>query len=1095
MRFTSLIMKRIAFKRLIAIFATVSLSFGLYAQDEARWIRKSDISPDGSTVVFAYQGDIFSVPVSGGLATQISSNSAYDSDPLWTADGKNIVFSSYREGSKDIWIVPATGGTPRRLSSYPGSETPLFVSKDGQVYFSAYIQADPKYNDLPWTSQVYTVNIKDGKTSLFSSIPMNNLSINTNGIVLYEDEKGYEDEFRKHHTSSVTRDVWKYLPKRNQYQKLSRFDGENRNPVFAADGKDYYYLSEQSGNFNIWKSNINTPEEAIQLSNLPTHPVRNLSISSTNLLLFSYNGDLYTLVPGEKAVKLSIQVSKDKEVKDLIHRNINGNITDLAVSPNGKEIAVVAHGDVFVIAPELKLSKRITNTPSQERNVSFSKDGKTLYYSAERKGSWGVWKCELVRPEDKFFTLSYETKESLFTKSGQTSFQPKVSPDGKWVAFLRDRTELVIKGTEKGEEKSLLKGANYSYKDGDIQFEWSDDSNYILSTYQADGGWNNEDIALIPIDGGKITNLTQSAYSDNSFRWALGGKAMIWESDKNGYRSHGSWGAHEDIYAMFFDIKEYNNFVRSKEEDSLEAYIKEGRDEAEKAAKEKKKKKSKKDEEQQDSSKVKKAEEKALELLLDGRENRIVRLTPVSGAVGDCFLTQDGKTLYFFRVQDSGMDLCSMNCKDKDFKVIRKGMSGRFYPSADKKTLYILNGRGVSKMDVASAKIESVEFASDYDYQPAKEREYIYDHVCKQVEEKFYDQKLHGVDWKSFCKNYREFLPYINNNHDFKELLSELLGELNASHTGARYASRSQVNAGHLGVLYDLGHKGKGLKIAEVLPGSELSVVAPQIGAGDIILSVDGEEIPEGSQWYDVLRYKAGKKVFLKIKKAKVDKPIEVFLNAEISDSELLYKRWVAQREEMTAKLSDGKVGYVHVQGMDSESFREVYSKLLGKYRNCEAVIVDTRHNGGGWLHDDLATLLNGKAYIEFRPRGQYIGMDPFNKWCKPSCVLVGEDNYSDACGFPYVYKSLGIGKLIGAPVPGTMTAVWWEYQIDPSLVFGIPEVTTWGLNENRALENLSIEPDILVYNTPESLLKGEDLQLQAAVKEMLKEIDASKKK
>ena len=171
---------------------------------------------------------------------------------------------------------------------------------------------------------------------------------------------------------------------------------------------------------------------------------------------------------------------------------------------------------------------------------------------------------------------------------------------------------------------------------------------------------------------------------------------------------------------------------------------------------------------------------------------------------------------------------------------------------------------------------------------------------------------------------------------------------------------------------------------------------------------------------------------------------------------------------------------------MDSDSFREVYSKALGKYRSCDALIVDTRHNGGGWLHDDLATFLSGKAYIEFRPRGQYIGTEPFSKWTKPSCVLMGEDNYSDACGFPYVYKTLGLGKLIGAPVPGTMTAVWWENQVDSSIVFGIPQVTSWGLKENRPLENLQIEPDILVYNDPASVAEGRDIQLERAVQEML---------
>ncbi len=1069
-------------KKLFSIFALTLVTLSLSAQDEARWIRKSTISPDGQSIAFSYQGDIFTVPAEGGTAHQVTVNSSYDSDPLWTADGKSIVFSSYREGSKDIWIIPSEGGKARRLTTYPGAETPLFVSQNGLVYYYANIQADPKFSDYPWAAQVYTVNIADGKSTLFTSLPMMNLSVNANDIILYEDYKGYEDPLRKHHTSSVTRDIWKYLPKKDQYQKISRFVGENRNPVFASNGEDYYYLCEQGGNFNVWKSNINTPEAAFQITGLPTHPVRNLSISRANKLAFSYNGDLYTCTPGEEPVKVDVKVVLEGNDREQIYRNISSGATDMAVSPNGKEIAIVAHGDVFVVSPDTKVTKRITDTPSQERNVSFSKDGRTLYYDAERNGNWGIWKAELVRKQDKYFSLSYEIKESLFSTEGQTCFQPSVSPDGKWVAFLRDRTEIVIKSTEKNEERSLLSGANYSYTDGDQSFEWSPDSHHILCDYGANGGWNNTDVAVIDIDTKEVTDLTQSGYTDANFHWILGGKAMMWMSDKNGYRSHGSWGAHYDIYAMFFDAKEYYKFTRSEEKEKIDELLDEKSEKEEKAEKKKEKK---------DSVKV---EKKGLDLLLEGREDRIVRLTPISGSIGDYFLTDDAKTLYFFRVNEQSTDLCSMDVKEGDIKVIRKNYRGSFVYTPDKKNVYVF-GRGIDKFSPASGKTESVSFASNYIYQPAREREYIYDHVCKQVTEKFYDRNIHGIDWDGFCRNYRQFLPYINNSYDFQDLLSELLGELNASHTGARYRHRSSVNAGRLGVLYDSSYHGKGLKIAEVLPGSELSAVAPEIAAGDVILAIDGEEIAEGTQWYDALRYKAGKRVFLQIKKNKVKEPVEVFITANYSDNDLLYKRWVRQKEEMTEKLSGGRIGYVHVEGMDSESYRNVYSKLLGKYRNCEAVIVDTRHNGGGWLHDDLATLLNGKAYIEFRPRGEYIGTEPFSKWTKPSCVLISEDNYSDASGFPYVYKTLGVGKLIGTPVPGTMTAVWWENQIDPSIVFGIPQVTCWGLKENRALENLQIEPDILVYNTPESVLEGRDLQLEAAVKEMLKEIDESKQK
>ncbi len=1040
--------------------------------EEALWIRKAAISPDGSLLAFSYQGDIFTVSAQGGAALQLTTDPAYESDPIWSRDGAEIIFSSTRELSKDIWKIPAKGGAPTRLTTWGGNETPLFVSSDGYVYYSANIQADSKYDGFPGDPQLYKVPLSGGASTLVSSLPVSNLSIAPDGTVLYEDCKGYEDPLRKHHTSSVTRDIWKV--KDGVFTKLTSFAGEDRNPLFSSDGKHFYYLSEQGGNFNVWKGS-SSAEDPVQITTLPTHPIRNLSISSSDVLAFSYNGSVYTCIPGEDPREISISVTKDKTDRDKAVRNISTGITALDPSPNDKEIAVVAHGDVYVIAPEQKTTRRITDTPSQERGVSFSPDGKTLYYAAERNGEWAIWKTELCGKDDKYFTFSYNTKESRFTPEGQTCFQPQVSPDGKWVAYLRDRSELVIRSTASRKEKSLLKGVNYSYSDGDLDFDWSPDSRSLLTTWQGDGGWNNSDIALIDIESGEVTNLTRSGYSDGTFSWALSGRAMTFTSDRNGYRSHGSWGAEDDIYAMFFDGKAYREYIRDKEDESLDKLLE--------TPKEKK-------EEKKDSVK---AVKKGASLDLEHRDDRTVRITPRSGRIGSYYLSENGKSLYFSRLADKGMDLCKMDTKSGDIRTISAGGGGSIIPSKDGKSLYIVSRGGISKLNTASDKSEHITFSSRYDYQAAKEREYIFNHAWKQVSEKFYDKNLHGVHWQDMKDNYSRFLPYISNNYDFQDLLSEMLGELNASHTGARYRSGSSrsVQAGRLGVIFDQSYTGKGLRIAEVLPGSPLVIADNEITGGDIVLSINGKDIPESTAWYEALKGLGGERILVKVKKHKGE--AEFFVETLTSDSPLLYKRWVRQREKMVEELSGGRIGYVHVEGMNSPSFREVYSKALGKYRGCEALIVDTRHNGGGWLHDDLATFLGGKAYIEFRPRGQYIGTEPYSKWTKPSCVLIGEDNYSDACGFPYVYKTLGIGKLIGAPVPGTMTAVWWETQIDPTLVFGIPQVTSWGLKEGRALENLQIEPDILVYNTPEDMLSGRDRQLEAAVKEMLKECDEKK--
>lgn len=280
------------------------------------------------------------------------------------------------------------------------------------------------------------------------------------------------------------------------------------------------------------------------------------------------------------------------------------------------------------------------------------------------------------------------------------------------------------------------------------------------------------------------------------------------------------------------------------------------------------------------------------------------------------------------------------------------------------------------------------------------------------------------------------------------------------------------------------------MKIKEVLPLGPLGGAKSDFKAGSVILKIDGHPILANQDYSELLNGKAGKRVLISYKPEGKGKVKEEWIKPISSGQEgaLLYKRWVKQRQDMTEKLSDGKVGYVHVRGMDSNSFREVYSQLLGRYRNAEAVIIDTRYNGGGWLHDDLVTLLSGKVYQQFVPRGQFIGNDPFNKWTKPSAVLMCEANYSNAHGFPWLYKELGIGKLIGSPVPGTMTAVWWETQIDPSIVFGVPQVAIKDMRGDY-LENKELFPDIEVYNTPESELAGRDLQLEQAVKHLLEEI------
>jgi Tol biopolymer transport system component/C-terminal processing protease CtpA/Prc len=1059
----------------------------LWAQDNPLWMRYPSISPDGQTIVFSYQGDLYRVSVTGGAAIPLTLHEAHDYMPVWSPDGQQIAFASDRYGNFDVFVMPATGGEAKRLTFHSGNDFPSDFSPDGKaVIFTANRRYQAQNAQFPRMAQLYQVPTNGGHAKMILDNQAESARYSANGSkIVYQDWKGYEDPWRKHHTSSVTRDVWIYDFNNQQYTQLSSFEGEDRNPVFGANDQEIYYLSEQSGTMNVWKMNTASPATPTQLTNFEKHPVRFLSRANNGTFCFGWNGEIYTLAEGGQPRKLSIQILMDSRLNDEKIVSISDGATEFSLSPNGKEIAFIFRGEVFVTAVEGGMTKRITNTPEQERSVSFSPDGRSLVYAGERNNSWNIYQTSIVRKEEPYFYASTLLKEEALIATDQETFQPAYSPDGKEVAYLEERTTLKVYNLAKKASRTVLPGTyNYSYSDGDQYYTWSPDSKYLLVQYIPKGGQVFvPEVGLVNADGkSEPVNLTQSGYSDNAPKWVMDGKAMLWFSDRDGMKNHASWGGESDVYAMFFTQEAFDRFQLSKEEFAL---LKEQEAEEKKEA-DKNKKERKKDADSDEEA------IKPLQLELEDIDKRKTRLTIHSSRLGDAVLSKDGEKLYYLARFEKGGDLWVTTLRTKETKLLVKDAGYSMEISQDGKALFVLSGGNIIKIDPESGKRETVSIKGEMNYNYLAEKAYIFEHAWRQVVKKFYVTNLHGVDWNFYYQEYRRFLPHINNNHDFAEMLSELLGELNASHTGCRYSppQNNTDNTASLGVFVDEKYTGKGLKIAEVMKNSPIDNAKSKVKAGMVIEKIDGQEITPEMDFYQLLNRKAGQPLLLSIVDGnkRFEERIKPISRGE--EAELLYQRWVDNRRAETEKVSNGKVGYVHVRGMNDGSYRTVFEEVMGKHYDKEALIVDTRFNGGGWLHDDLATFLSGKEYMRMVPREQQMGREPMRKWIKPVNVLMGEGNYSDAHLFPVTFKAYGTGKTVGMPVPGTGTAVWWEQQIDPTLVFGIPQVGMVDMDGNY-MENTQLEPDIKLRNQPEQVTQGKDQQIEKAVEDLLKTVNS----
>ncbi len=913
------------------------------------------------------------------------------------------------------------------------------------------------------------VPVTGGRERIMLPLPMPQADLSSDGRKLaYVDRKTVEKFWRKGEISDSTPDIWLYDFESGNHEKLTSYRGVDRSPAFAPDGQSLYWTTEmpQAGvkdvdakpqTFNVWRMPLDGgPPE--QVTTHDTLPVRFASVADDGTLVYTWDTQLWRLDPGAKEpVQVPVNIRQGTLYTGEVFSDLAGQVSEAVVSPDRAEIALVARGEVFVASPETGEVRRITDTPQAEHSVSYAPDGRRLLYAAERDGDWDIYETELGA-DDKGFMTAATLSERRVIDTQSDALQPAYAPDGRRIAYRDDRNAIRIFDLDTGRSTEILPdSASYFYNVDQFDFEWAPDGRHILTTTGFIS--TNTEIEMIETMGAhRRQNLSDSGFGDDKAGFSPDGSVVFWASDRFSQRNLSSEGAMVDIMATWL---------------TADGYL--ARDLGETAT-----------------------SDEAAVLDFDGVPYRTSRVTgsPVLPVLIRMTADNSGLLLVIFQpgsgmVEAELIDLATGRAR----QVFAKPATGIEQIIADREasTVYLVKAGAIETVQVASGATSSAPFSLKADFDPAAEMRYIFEHHWRFVQSKFYDPNLHGVDWAAMRDAYARYLPHITHWEDFVTLMNEFQGELNASHMTARFVQENPGwdSTAEIGIYYDTAHEGAGVKVAAALPGGPAALAGDPLDTGAVILAVDGVEIDPGRDIYPLLNRQAGRKLRLTVAPADGSAVREVTLRAAApgSDGELAYLAWVEQRRAMVLKLSSGRLGYTHVRHMMDDSYRQVYSDLMGRDRDREGAIIDTRFNLGGNLHDQLSAFLTGTRHSGLVTRnGVDLGPTPYLRWAKPSALLMNSWNYSDASVFPYYYIREGIGPAVGDRVPGTGTAVLRPDQLDTRVVLGGPQLGFRTI-EGDFFENREVVPDEVVHTPPDAMLRGSDPQLEAAVAALLREL------
>ena len=1055
----------------------------------AQWHRDTALSPDGSTILFTHRGDIYRIPSTGGDAIPVTASPAVESDPRWSHDGRWIAYSSDHYGNLDVFVIPADGGTPQRLTWHENDDTVTGFSADNaEVTFlsSRYDAIDSPLDPNRAKPELYSVAITGGTPRQITTLEARQAQWNRQGTaILYADNKG-ESFYRKRDDSPFAADVWLYLPESSEVQQLTTNPWNDHTPAWDTNESGFYFLSERSGSINVWHQSLQEGESsAQQITFHETYPVRDLTVSRRGDIVYSLNGKVYFGRAGDAPSPVDIRFAtvpaKDPEVRIAAGEEI----TEFVVSPNDKEIAFITRGDVFVTSVDFDTTKRITRTPGIERNLAFTPDGRGLLYAAERFDQWKIYESRLNDEDEPFFFLATRLSESVRIEgepdeNGRTpaATHPAPSPDGKSIAYLSDWAEIGVFDTDSGRSRMVVPAElNFALSNNSIHFSWSPDSRWLAADIQPNGRLFFPNIAIVPADGSQEPiDLTRSGYGDLAPVWHKSGGMISWKTGRYGYRQHGGHGAHYDVQAQFLNQDAWDRFRRTKEDVAVEEGAKD-------------------DTEEKDQKPDGDSPPEPVVFNSEGASERQARLTIHSSDLSDFELNTKATTLYYLSAFENGYDLWSHDFReDKTTRLLAlNAESATLQLLSDDSAVIVLSDGVLHKVDLQSDEpsAEPIPVTAEFSIDIAEERKAILHHVWQTTQDRIYTPEvLEEADWDTRYTDYLAIVDDLGNSRDLSEVISEFAGELNVSHAYSRFDSESPVKTGAIGAVLEY-ENGGGMRIAEILVPGPLSKASGRAAPGHTIVAVNDQPLNDTVNFYALMADRVDLPTRLTLRDGRESYDAVVRPVTQEEERAWLHRAWVESRHQLVERLSEGRLGYVYIPQMSDDTYRQVYSDIFGRHYDKEAIVIDVRDNRGGDLVDWLVQLFSGTQYMWNVPNGRMAQGEPLTEWVKPSIALTNEGAYSDGHCFVASWKRLGIGTLVGMPVTGTCTYAGWETLGGGDIRAGTPRMGIRDIDGDW-MERKTTYPDVRVEADPTSVIAGRDLQLEKAVETLLEELDQS---